>query len=146
MEYVWYIHFPHGKFQLTWQNFDDMLWNVLPCHQNIYWNQQMFIDFKGLMNRVFECSFMWGLQDKKIKRCISQSLVQPIFKMSRDQKNNLILRTTKMGGNCMIEKYLWNGQGTKILFTKAQYTKKHVMIIKTLFASFMNEKITIDFI
>jgi hypothetical protein len=38
--------------------------------------------------------------------------------MSKDQKNYLILITTKMGGNCMVEKYLWNGQGTTILYTK----------------------------
>jgi hypothetical protein len=58
----------------------------------------------------------------------------------------MILRTAKMDGNCMVEKYLWNVQSTTILFTKAQYTYKHAMTIKTLFASFMNDKITIDFI
>jgi hypothetical protein len=49
-----------------------------------------------------------------------------------------------MGGNCMCKKYLWNGQGIKILYTKRQYTRKHVMTIKSFIASFMNEKITID--
>jgi hypothetical protein len=51
-----------------------------------------------------------------------------------------------MGGNWMVEKYLWNGQGTTILYTKRQYTRKHVMIIKKIIARFMNEKITIDLI
>jgi hypothetical protein len=46
----------------------------------------------------------------------------------------------------MVEKYLWNGQGIMILYTKKQYTKKHVMTIKKLIPSFMNEKITIDLI
>jgi hypothetical protein len=49
-----------------------------------------------------------------------------------------------MGGNCMVQKYLWNGQSSTILYTKIQYTNKHVMTIKILLASFMNEKITID--
>jgi hypothetical protein len=51
-----------------------------------------------------------------------------------------------MGGNFMVEKYLWNGQSTTISYTKRQYTRKHVMIIKSFIASFMNEKITIDLI
>jgi len=51
-----------------------------------------------------------------------------------------------MGGNSMVEKYLWNGQGTTILYTKRQYIKKLVMTIKSFIASFMNEKITIDLI
>jgi hypothetical protein len=58
--------------------------------------------------------------------------------MSKGQKNYLILRTTKMGGNCMVEKYLWNGQGITILYIKRQYTRKHVMTIKSFIASFMN--------
>jgi hypothetical protein len=33
-------------------------------------------------------------------------MVQPIFKISRGQKNYLILRIVKMGGNFMVEKYL----------------------------------------
>jgi hypothetical protein len=32
--------------------------------------------------------------------------VQPIFKMSRGQKKYWILGIVKMGGNCMVEKYL----------------------------------------
>jgi hypothetical protein len=32
--------------------------------------------------------------------------VQSIFKMSKGQKNYLILKTAKMGGNYMVEKYL----------------------------------------
>jgi hypothetical protein len=51
-----------------------------------------------------------------------------------------------MGGNCMVEKYLWNGQDITILYTKRQYTRKHVMIVKSFIVSFMNEKITIDLI
>jgi hypothetical protein len=51
-----------------------------------------------------------------------------------------------MGGNYMVEKYLWNGQNTTILYTNRQYTKKHIMTIKSFIASFMNDKITIDFI
>jgi hypothetical protein len=46
----------------------------------------------------------------------------------------------------MVEKYLWNGWGIMILYTKRQYANKHVMIVKSYIASFMNEKITIDFI
>jgi hypothetical protein len=65
-------------------------------------------------------------------------LVQPIFKMSSGQKNYLIVRTTKMGGNYMVEKYLWNDQGTMILYTKRQYIRKHVMTIKSFIASLMN--------
>jgi hypothetical protein len=41
----------------------------------------------------------------------------------------------------MVEKYLWNGQGTMILYTKRQYTRKHIMIVKSFIASFMNKKI-----
>jgi hypothetical protein len=66
--------------------------------------------------------------------------------MSKGQKKYLILRTIEMGGNYMVEKYLWNGQDTTILYTKRQYTKKHVMTVKSFLASFMNEKITIDLI
>jgi hypothetical protein len=32
--------------------------------------------------------------------------MQAIFKMSRGQKNHQILGIVKMGGNCMVEKYL----------------------------------------
>jgi hypothetical protein len=46
----------------------------------------------------------------------------------------------------MVKKYLWNGQGIRILYTKRQYTKKNIMTIKSFIASFMNEKITSDFI
>ncbi len=72
--------------------------------------------------------------------------MQPIFKMFKGQKKYLILRIAKMGGNYMVEKYLWNGQVVTILYTKRRYTRKHVMIIKSFIASFMNEKITIDLI
>ncbi len=68
--------------------------------------------------------------------------MQPIFKMSKSKKDYLILKTTKMGGNYMVEKYLWNGQGITILYTKRQYTRKHVMIVKKFIINFMNEKIT----
>jgi hypothetical protein len=30
-----------------------------------------------------------------------------------------------MGGNCMVEKYLWNGQRTTILYTKKIYKEAH---------------------
>jgi hypothetical protein len=50
-----------------------------------------------------------------------------------------------MGGNCVVEKYLWNGQGTTILYTKKQYTRKHIMIVKSFITSFVNEKTTIDY-
>ncbi len=66
--------------------------------------------------------------------------------MSRGQTNYRILETAKMDGNCKVEKYLWNGQGTMILYTNRQYTKKHVMTVKSFIASLMNEKITIDLI
>ncbi len=32
--------------------------------------------------------------------------MQPIFKMSKSQKNYLIFKTAKIGGNYMVEKYL----------------------------------------
>jgi hypothetical protein len=52
----------------------------------------------------------------------------------------LISKTSKMGGNYMVKKYLWNGQGTMILYTKRQYTRKHVMIVKVLLqASWMRK-------
>ncbi len=44
--------------------------------------------------------------------------MQLIFKMSKGQKNYLILKTAKIGGNCMVKKYLWNGWGIMILYTK----------------------------
>ncbi len=50
--------------------------------------------------------------------------MQPIFKMSKGQKNYQIWGTTKMGGNYMVEKYLWNGQDTTILYSNRQYKKK----------------------
>jgi hypothetical protein len=68
------------------------------------------------------------------------------IQMSRGQKSDLILRTIKMGGNCMVNKYLWNGQGIMILYTKRQYTRKQIMTFKSFITSFMNEKITIDWI
>jgi hypothetical protein len=58
----------------------------------------------------------------------------------------LILKTAKMGGNYMVEEYLWNGQGTMLLYTKRKYARKHVMIVKKIIASFMNKKIAIDLI
>jgi len=72
--------------------------------------------------------------------------VQSIFKMSKGQKNYLILKTAKMGGNYMVEKYLWNGQDSMILYTKRQYTNKHVMTVKSFITSFVNEKIITDLI
>ncbi len=51
-----------------------------------------------------------------------------------------------MGGNCMVEKYLWNGRSTTILYIKKQYANKHVMIVKSYITSFVNEKITIGLI
>ncbi len=65
--------------------------------------------------------------------------MQQIFKMSRGQKNYLMLITIKMGGNYMFEKYLWNGQGTTILYTKRQYTKKHVMTVKFFITRWMRK-------
>ncbi len=50
--------------------------------------------------------------------------MQPIFKMFKGQKNYWILGTAKMGGNYMVEKYLWNGQDIAILYSNRQYTKK----------------------
>ncbi len=44
--------------------------------------------------------------------------------MSKGQKNYQILGTAKMGGNYMVEKYLWNRQDTIILYSNRQYTKK----------------------
>jgi hypothetical protein len=66
--------------------------------------------------------------------------------MFKGQKIYLILKTTKMGGNFMVKKYLWNGKGNMILYTKRKYTRKHIMTIKKFITSFMNEKITIDLI
>jgi hypothetical protein len=66
--------------------------------------------------------------------------------MFKGKKNYSIFKTAKMGGNCMVKRYLWNGQGTRILYTKRQYTEKHIMTVKSFIASFTNEKITIDLI
>jgi hypothetical protein len=46
----------------------------------------------------------------------------------------------------MVEKYLWNSQSITILYTKRQYTRKHIMIVQKIITNFMNEKITIDLI
>jgi hypothetical protein len=59
--------------------------------------------------------------------------------MSKGQKNYRILRIVKMGGNYMVEKYLWNGQDTTILYSNTQYKKKHVRTVKSFIASLMNE-------
>ncbi len=37
-------------------------------------------------------------------------------------------------------------KGTTIFYTKRQYTKKHIMTIKSFITSFKNEKITTDLI
>ncbi len=37
-------------------------------------------------------------------------------------------------------------KGTTIFYTKRQYTKKHIMTIKSFIRSFKNEKITTDLI
>jgi hypothetical protein len=72
--------------------------------------------------------------------------MQPILKMYRGQKDYLIFKTVKLGGNCVVEKYLWNGQNITILYTNKQYTRKHFMTIKFFIASFMNGNIIIDLI
>jgi len=59
--------------------------------------------------------------------------------MSKGQKNYQILGTAKMGGNYMVEKYLWNGQDTIILYSNRQYTKKHFRIVKSFITSLINE-------
>jgi hypothetical protein len=60
--------------------------------------------------------------------------------MYRGKKKYLISIIAKMGGNCMVENYLWIGQGTTILYTKRQYSRKHIMTVKSFITSFMNEK------
>ncbi len=59
--------------------------------------------------------------------------------MSKGQKIYWILGIAKMGGNYMVEKYLWNGQDTTILYSNRQCKKKHVRIVKSFIASLMNE-------
>jgi len=49
----------HGKI------FHDMSSNNMPCHQNMFWNQQSLLTLNmGLANRVIEGSLMWRLEDK----------------------------------------------------------------------------------
>jgi hypothetical protein len=132
----------HGKI------FDDMSCNILPRHQNIFWNQQRFITLNmGLLNKAFKSSFMWKFQNKrKQKYTFHNPWCNQYSTMSKGQKNYLIFKIVKLGGNCMVDKYLWNGKGIMIVYTKSQYTKKHIMTIKSFIAIFMNEKITIDLI
>jgi hypothetical protein len=47
-----------------------------------------------------------GLKTKENKKMHFIILGATDIQMSRGQKNYLILRTIKMGGNCMVEKYL----------------------------------------
>jgi hypothetical protein len=37
-----------------------------------------------------------------------------------------------MGGNCVVEKYLWNGQGTMILYTKKYIQGSTLWLSKVL--------------
>ncbi len=55
--------------------------------------------------------------------------MQPIFEMSRGQKIYLILRTTKMGGNCMVNNIC---EMVKVL---QYYTQRDNIQVSTLWLS-----------
>ncbi len=68
-----YICFPCGKFQVTWQNIPWHASYIMPHHQNIFWNQPRFIDFKhGLARHSSQVEpYVRAWRQKKIKICIS---------------------------------------------------------------------------
>ncbi len=135
------FNFLCGKIQMIWQN---ILWHVMEYSTTS--SKGLLTLNMGLANKVFECNFMWGLEDKrKFKNAFHNPWCNQYSK-SLGVKQKLILKTAKMGGNYMVEEYLWNGQGTMLLYTKRKYARKHVMIVKKIIASFMNKKIAIDLI
>ncbi len=80
----WNIHFPYGKFYVMWQNipWQVMEYLAMSCEWFFGINNSLLTLNMGLANKAIECNVMWGFEDQK-KGCISSSLVQTIFQMSR---------------------------------------------------------------